>query len=61
MSKYKDDLIPHLPFSMIPTAIILHLRKKLGTRTLLKAARTTNNLIDAQNFGRPSGKSLDHC
>ena len=40
---------------MMPTAIILYLRKSLGSKLLQKAARMTNYQINPQPCNKPTG------
>jgi hypothetical protein len=56
--KTKDDLVPHLPFSMSPTAIILYMRKQIGRKALLKAARAINYQIVPQSINKPTDQEL---
>lgn len=57
--KKSIEVIPPLPFYMIPTGVGLYSRHKLGTATLLKAARKCAP-IDLKDVPQPTVPEVEH-
>ena len=57
-ARKSGNIVPPVPFCMKPTALVLYLRHKLGSRSLLRASRHPTAPIPLRATPRPSRKLL---